>query len=158
MMGDGRTGVWVDLYWLPLGAGGPGLVRACGRWYERLAARRAGRTPLDLYHSALKVHLDAATNVIEVAPVWSRPESERGVLAGGAVGSRWLGALRCFWYEVRCWRNGVLPDEDKAVESPVRVSVDPADAATLLDRVGSARHRCGDAMSSQRARCGTSTR
>lgn len=135
MMVDGRTRGWVDLYWLPLGADGTGLVRVCGRGYERLAARKAGRTPLDLYHSALKVCRDDATHVIEVAPVWSRPERERGVLAGGAVGSRWLGASRWFRYEVRCWPNGVLPDEDKAVESPVRVSVDPADAAAVLDMV-----------------------
>ena len=67
-----------------------------------MAARSAGRTPLVLYHSAPKVCLDRATYVIEVAPVWSRPERERGVLAGGAVGSRWLGAL--LWFRVASQR------------------------------------------------------
>ena len=39
-MDEGR----VDLYWLPLGAGGH-CVRANGRVYEAVAARLAGREP-----------------------------------------------------------------------------------------------------------------
>ena len=77
---------WLDLYWLPLGADGSRVVRASGRLYEGYAARRAHRSSCDLYHSALKVHLDGVTHVIEVAPVWSRPEPARGVVAEGAVG------------------------------------------------------------------------
>ena len=63
---------WLDLYWLPLGADGSRVVRACGRAYEWLSARRSGRARRALYHSALKVHMDGVTYVIEVAPVWSR--------------------------------------------------------------------------------------
>ena len=37
---------WVDLYWIPLGAGdSTHLVAASCRAYERLAARRAHRHP-----------------------------------------------------------------------------------------------------------------
>ena len=43
----------VDLYWLPLGAGGY-FVRLNGRLYEALAARLQGRLACDLYHSALQ--------------------------------------------------------------------------------------------------------
>jgi hypothetical protein len=42
----------VDLYWLPLGAGGH-FVRLNGRVYEALAARLQRRPARDLYHSAL---------------------------------------------------------------------------------------------------------
>ena len=134
-MGAGHLQAWVDLYWLPLGADGSRLVRVSGRLYERLAARRSCRPPLGLYHSALKVHLDDVTHIVEVAPVWSRPEPDRGVVGGGAVGARRLGACRWFRYEVRCWRDGVLPDEGLAVASPVRVSSDPTDAVVVLELV-----------------------
>ena len=74
--------------------------------------------------------------MIEVAPVWSRSEPDRGVVADGAVGSRMLGHTRWFRYEVRCWRNGVLPDEEHAVGSPVRLSTDPDRVAAVLDLAG----------------------
>ena len=51
---------WVDLYWLPLGAGG-WFVRANGRVYEKWSAWREHRAPLDLYHSGLMVNLDQVT-------------------------------------------------------------------------------------------------
>jgi hypothetical protein len=72
--------------------------------------------------------------VIEQAPVW-RSDVERGVVSEGAVGSAWLGRLRLFRYELRCWRDGVIPDVDEAVESPQRLTDDPAVAQRLLDLV-----------------------
>ena len=45
---------YVDLYWIPLGAGG-WFVRRNGRLYEALMALRDGRTRHDLNHSALEV-------------------------------------------------------------------------------------------------------
>lgn len=135
MTGSSGRDAWVDLYWLPLGADGSRLVRLGGRVYERLVAHREHRPPLRLYHSALKIHLAEVTYVLEVAPVWSRSESERGVVAVGAVGSRVLGFSRWFRYEVRCWADGVLPDECSAVDSPVRLSEEPADAEAVLDLV-----------------------
>src|SRR5689334_23112810 len=99
----------VDLYWLPLGAGGR-FVRSNGRIYEALAARLQRRDRCDLYHSALEVKLDDVSYVIEQAPVWNTKEPERGVVAEGPVGSRWLGQFKLFRYEIRRWRNGTIPD------------------------------------------------
>src|ERR1051325_710142 len=105
----------VDLYWLPLGAGGR-FVRSNGRLYEALAARLERRDRCDLYHSALEVHLGEARYVIEQAPVWNTKEPERGVVSEGPVGSRRLGRLKLFRYEVRRWRNGAIPDRREAVD------------------------------------------
>ena len=128
-MRDG-TG-WVDLYWLPLGAGGH-VVRRSGRVYERLVARREHRSPQDLYHCALTLHVDGTTYAVEMGPVWSVTAADRGVVAEGPVGARWLGRLRAFTYEVRCWPGGSIPDLAEAVDSPVRVSADAAQASRVL--------------------------
>lgn len=48
------TGTGIDVYWLPLGAGGR-FVRLNGKAYEALLALRERRSRLDLYHSALVV-------------------------------------------------------------------------------------------------------
>ncbi|WP_310529939.1 hypothetical protein [Nocardioides sp.] len=123
---------WVDLYWLPLGAGGH-FVRSNGRVYERLSAWREHRAALDLYHSGLMVGLDGVTYAVEMGPVWNVHDSARGVLCEGPVGSSRLGRLRAFRYEVRCWPGGLLPDVAEAVHSPVRTTQDPARVAALLD-------------------------
>ena len=125
-----RTG-WIDLYWLPLGAGGH-VVRFNGRVYERLVARRENRSPLDLYHCALCVHLEGTTYAVEMGPVWNVSAPDRGVVAEGPVGAPWLGRLRAFTYEVRCWPGGSIPDLADAVDSPLRVSTDPEQAARVL--------------------------
>src|SRR6188472_2228186 len=57
----------VDLYWLPLGAGGHS-VRLNGKVFEAIAARLQRRPVCDLYHSALEVRLDGGRVVIEMAP------------------------------------------------------------------------------------------
>ena len=121
----------VDLYWLPLGAGGR-CVRLNGRVFEALVARREHRPAADLYHSALEVRLGTDRWVVEMAPVWNTPEPERGVVAEGPVGLRWLGRSRWFRYEVRCWRGGRIPDIDEAVDSPVRMSDDAWHAERVL--------------------------
>ena len=121
----------VDLYWLPLGAGGR-CVRPNGRMYESLAARLAGREPRELYHSALEVRLDDDRFVIEMAPVWNTPDQERGVVAEGPVGFSCLGRSRYFRYEVRRWLGGRIPDLAEAVQSPRRMSSDPSVARHLL--------------------------
>ncbi len=51
---EARPSAGVDLYWLPLGAGGH-FVRFNGRVFEGVAARLAHRSACDLYHSALEV-------------------------------------------------------------------------------------------------------
>ena len=128
-MRDG-TG-WIDLYWLPLGAGGH-CVRVNGRAYERLVAWRENRAPLDLYHCALMLHVAATTYAVEMGPVWNVAAPDRGVVVQGPVGSRRLGRLRAFTYEVRCWPGGSIPDIGAAVDSPVRVTDDPAQAGRVL--------------------------
>lgn len=124
----------VDLYWLPLGAGGH-CVRWNGRVFEALAAGLERRERSDLYHSALEVRLAGERHVIEQAPVWNMGQVDRGIVCEGAVGARWLGRWKLFRYEVRRWRNGVIPDALEAVESPLRVSTDAAQARRVLDLV-----------------------
>jgi hypothetical protein len=124
----------VDLYWLPLGAGGH-FVRLNGRVYEAVAARLQRRPACDLYHSALQVELPGATYVIEQAPVHDWSGKDRGVVAEGAVGSRWAGRFRIFRYEIRLWRDGSIPDVAEAVNSPQRLTTDQDRARRVLDVV-----------------------
>jgi len=125
-------GTAVDLYWIPLGAGGHS-VRFNGRVFEAIEAARKGRQRCDLYHAALVVELDGGRYTIEIAPSPDADEASRGVVATGAVGSRYLGWWRLFRYEVRCWRGGSIPDLGEAVASPRRLTSDPRDAHRLLD-------------------------
>lgn len=127
------SGAEIDLYWLPLGAGGHS-VRVNGLLFEAAAALLARRERLDLYHSALCVTAPEGAFVIEQAPAWAKA-AERGVVAEGPVGIGALGRFKLFRYEVRRWRDGVIPDLAEAVESPRRVSDDPARARTLLELV-----------------------
>lgn len=128
LIGESKLGV--DLYWLPLGAGGH-CVRLNGRVFEAIAAQIDRRDRCDLYHSALIVRAPAGIYVIEQGPVWQNLPPDRGVVAEGAVGARAAGRLKLFRYEIRCWRNGVLPDIDEAVESPQRL----ADGVVAAERV-----------------------
>jgi hypothetical protein len=123
----------IDLYWLPLGAGGQ-YVRLNGKLFEWVAARLEHRSRCDLYHSALQVYVPAGRFVIEQAPAWGEG-SQRGVVTEGTVGGRALGRFRLFRYEVRRWREGVIPDIAEAVESPRHLSEDPHLAQRLLDLV-----------------------
>jgi hypothetical protein len=135
LAGDaGGQAAAVDLYWLPLGAGGH-FVRLNGRVYEAVAARLQRRPACDLYHSALQVTLQGSTYVIEQAPVHDWSGKDRGVLAEGAVGSRWAGRFRIFRYEIRLWRGGRIPDVAEAVESPQRLTIDEGRARRVLDVV-----------------------
>ncbi|MGH3136276.1 MAG: hypothetical protein ACRDPV_07275 [Gaiellaceae bacterium] len=132
MKAESRPGV--DLYWLPLGAGGHS-VRLNGRVFEAVTARVERRTACDLYHSALEVRVPEGRFVIEQAPVRDNSGRDRGVVVEGAVGSRRLGRFRLFRYEVRRWRDGVIPDIGEAVESPQRLTGDLLRAQRVLDLV-----------------------
>ena len=123
----------VDLYWLPLGAGGH-AVRLNGKVFEAVAARFQKRTRQDLYHSALAVKVPDGRFVIEQAPA-TDDSVDRGVVAEGPVGASWAGRLRLFRYEIRRWRDGVIPDVDEAVGSPQRLTDDPALARRVLELV-----------------------
>jgi hypothetical protein len=133
---DGRASV--DLYWLPLGAGTGGqCVRGSGRLYEALTATCQHRQRCRLYHSALIVQVDDHPHAIEMAPVWAVPDPDRGVVSQGPVGSPSWGRSHLFRYEIRCWRDGTIPDAVAAVESPRRVSTDRAMALEVLELVPS---------------------
>lgn len=123
-----------DLYWIALGAG-QCFVRFNGRVYEALQAARQHRQRCALYHAAVVVVLDDADYTIEVAPSPGADEGSRGVVAMGAVGSRHLGRLRLFRYEVRCWRGGSIPDLGAADGGAHRLTSDPRVARRLLDHV-----------------------
>jgi hypothetical protein len=124
----------VDLYWLPLGAGGHS-VRLNGRVFEAVVARVEKRPAKDLYHSALIVNVPEGEFVIEQAPVVSGNGAMRGVVAEGAVGTRWARSLRIFRYEIRRWRGGVIPDAGEAVDSPQRLTDDVFLARRVLELV-----------------------
>ena len=122
----------VELYWLPLGAGGHS-VRLNGKLFEAVAARRGRRERRDLYHGALEVVLDMRF-VIEQAPAQAEG-AMRGVVATGPVGARSAGRLRFFRYEIRRWPCGTIPDRDEAVGGPRLLSSDPVTARRLLELV-----------------------
>lgn len=148
---------FVDLYWLPLGAGDTlPIVRWNGRLYEALTARVERRAPCDLYHAALEVGLDGVRYTIEMGPAWGAGSHDRGVVAVGPVGLRWLGRSRFFRYEVRRWRDGVIPDIAEAVGGAQRLSDDRDRARRVLDLVpafptatwGRDEHAAGDMWNS----------
>ena len=132
---DRATGI--DLYWLPLGAGGH-FVRLNGRLYETIQAHRERRRAFDLYHSALEVRVPRERFVIETA--WPIPDdrpASRGVVLEGPVFSTRMARFRVCRYEVRRWRDGIIPDIREAVASPQRLSEDEDRARRVLDLVGS---------------------
>jgi hypothetical protein len=129
-----RATAGIDLYWLPLGAGGRS-VRLNGRVFEAVVARLEQRDSCDLYHSALEVRVPEGRFVVEQAPIRPRDGEERGVVAEGAVGTRAAGRFRLFRYEVRRWRDGVIPDVGEAVDSPYPLTDDVDRARRLLELV-----------------------
>lgn len=121
----------VDLYWIPLGAGA-NAVRISGKLFEAASALVARRSRCDLYHSALVISAPEGRFVIEQAPVPDLHGERRGVVAVGPVGTRWLGRFRVFRYEIRCWREGEIPDIDQAIGGPVRVTDNVEVAGRIL--------------------------
>lgn len=115
-LGDVET----RLAWIPLGAGGH-VVKHTGGWYERLVARRERRPACDLYHAALEVELPAGRYAVEMGPAWGPGSGGSGVQLTGPVGLRPLGRSRWFRYEVRCTREGEIPDIGYAVGGPLVV-------------------------------------
>lgn len=129
---DRPASAWIDLFWLPLGAGGH-FVRWNGRIYEWLLAHREHRPRANLLHTGLTLSLDDIVYAVEMGPVWNVSEADRGVVCVGPVGSRRLSRLRAFRYEVRCWPGGHIPDAAEAVDSPIRITEDPTRVAALLE-------------------------
>jgi hypothetical protein len=122
----------VELSWIPLGAGTP-VVRRCGALLEAVAALVGRRSRAVLYHSALEVRVPEGRFAIEQAPIRDDDGAQRGVVAEGPVGARWLGRYRLFRYEIRRWEGGEIPDLRDAIASPIRVSDDAAVARRVLE-------------------------
>jgi hypothetical protein len=121
----------VDLYWIPLGAGDH-FVRFNGIVYEALSAAIRRRPRCDLYHSVLEIVLPPDRYMVEMTPVPATSGDARGVVAEGPVGARIAGRLRLFRYEVRRWRDGIVPDLVHAVSSPVPLTRDLATTARIF--------------------------
>ena len=124
----------VDLYWIPLGAGAH-VVRISGKVYEALLALVQRRPRRPLFHSALVVSTSEGRFVIEMTEIRDARGQERGVVAEGAVGTKWARRFRLFRYEIRRWREGVIPDISYAVGSPVRITDDAGITRRVLDLV-----------------------
>ena len=122
----------VDLYWLPLGAGGHS-VRFNGIVYEAVRSMVERRPRCDLYHTALEILVPRGLVAVEMTPIPNGRSWERGVVAEGSVGARCAGRIRVFRYEIRCWRNGVIPDLEFAVASPIRVTDDLTVAQRIVE-------------------------
>jgi hypothetical protein len=133
---DDATPAAVDLFWIPLGAGGH-VVRHVGTVYEAASALLARRPRTQLFHTALVVRVAETSWVIESAPIRDDRGADRGVVAEGPVGMRLAGRFRLFRYEIRRWRGGVLADADEAVGGPVRVDADVGRAERVLELVPS---------------------
>lgn len=110
-------------------------MRLNGRVFEGVVARLEKRSAKRLYHSALVVTVPEGEYMIEMA--WPIPAGNalRGVVSEGAVGSRWISSLRVLRYEIRRWRQGVIPDLGEAVESPQRLTDDVSLAQRVLELV-----------------------
>ena len=133
---DAEAGI--DLFWLPLGAGGR-LIRPVGIAFEAFTARAASRRRLDLYHAALEVRTPEARFVIDAMPslLGAAARAGGGVIAEGPMAVRHRRRFGLFRYELRCWRDGTIADAQYAVESPVRISDDAGAAGTVLELVNS---------------------
>jgi hypothetical protein len=80
---------------------------------------------MDLYHTALAVRVPEGRFIVET--MWPSPDGNtesRGVVVEAPVFARRLSFTRVLRYEVRCWRDGILPDSDHAIGGPQLLSDD----------------------------------
>ncbi len=119
-----------DLYWLPVGAETSRFQQASLRLWEALEAARARRPRATLFHSGLKLALGPGeVYTLELTPAFlGGPVAP---LAAGPVGFRGADRFRLFRYQLRCLPGDRLPDEQWAVESPVRLS----DSCEVVHRI-----------------------
>ena len=148
------AGSSVDLYWIPLGAGHHS-VRLNGIVYEATKAKLENRQRYALCHSVLHLQFSHGSYWVEMTPVPDGFGRRRGVVAEGPVGFSALGRFRPFRYEIRRWRDGIVPDLDFAMGPAIRVTTDHAQTAAVLEclpRVprltwGRDESRCGEMWS-----------
>jgi hypothetical protein len=126
-----ELGTFIDLYWLPVGAG-THFQRFSLILYEGMAARLARRKRATLLHAALKIGRGDQYFTLEVTPAPADPNTRHEVT--GPVGVRGADKLRLFRYQV-CLREGdTLPDEEWAVVPALRLSEDSETVATAFAR------------------------
>lgn len=120
---------FVDLYWMPVGAG-TRFQRLSLLVYEGALALWSRRQRTGLIHAGLKVCVGGRLSTIESAPAEAGPNA-RGEVTG-PVGARWAGRLRLFRYQVYSRGNETFPDEQWAVGAPSRLTTDPEVASRIL--------------------------
>lgn len=121
----------VDLYWLPVGAETSRFQQASLRLWEAIEAARSRRPRAMLFHSALKLAAGPdRVYTIELTPAFIG--SPVPPLVTGPVGFRGADRFRLFRYQLRCLPGATLPDEQWAVESPVRLTDDCETVRRLL--------------------------
>lgn len=98
-------------------------MRWSGAVYERLHAACEHRTPQQIYHSALVVHLPESTVVVEQGPA-ARHGERRGVVVTGPVGLAAMTRWPLPRYEVRCCPDGTIDDIGHLAGDPVRLTTD----------------------------------
>lgn len=122
----------VDLYWLPVGAETSRFQQASLRLWEAIEAARARRRRQKLFHSALKLTVDGGgVYTIELTPAFLG--SPVPPVSTGPVGIRGADRFRLFRYQLRCLPADRLPDEEWAVDSPVRLSDECGRVQRLFD-------------------------
>ncbi len=109
-------------------------MRWNGLVYEAVAAALQHRPRRAIYHSVLSIDLPDGTYWVEMTPVPDDDGAARGVVGTGPVGLSILGHLRVFRYEIRRWRNGVVPDIACATMR-VEITDDPAVAQRVFDAI-----------------------
>jgi hypothetical protein len=108
----------IELYWLPLGAGG-WFVRLNGRIYEAIHALLERRRPLDLYHTALEVRVPEGRFVIENC--WPIPDADgaaRGVVVQGPSPAAGWRASACFATRCAGGGTGSSPTPTRRSQAP----------------------------------------
>jgi len=122
----------VDLYWLPVGAGTSRFQQASLRLWEAVEAARSRRPRMRLLHSALKLGVGPGTvYTLELTPAFIGGAAPP--LATGPVGLRGADRFRVFRYQLRCLPGEQLPDEEWAVQDPIRLTDDCAMARRVLE-------------------------
>jgi hypothetical protein len=119
----------VELFFFPVGAHGV-VAGVMARAYEAVVAMRDRRPRRELFHAALEVRTDETTSWIEMALPVHR--CDRGIVAEGPVGARFLGRWPWFRYEVHRWTGDAIPEVSSARQRSRCVSTSAADAERVL--------------------------
>ena len=125
----------VDLYWLPLGAGGHS-VRFNGRVYEALIAAVERRERRDLYHAALELRTPAGRYVIEMTPRAGGPDAPTAAASSRAPSAAaWLGRAGCSGTRFAAGAKGGSRTYPRRSTARTLLTEDPVVAQRLLDLV-----------------------